>query len=81
MPITPYLPPDRRIDPETRRIMSVSFEMAKEAFYKSGQQIEEATIASAVIAVVESGERDTNQICEIVLPRLGHVPLRPETNT
>jgi hypothetical protein len=81
MPITPYLPPDRRIDPETKRIMSLAFEMAKEAFYKSGHQIEPPAIASAVIAAVDGGERDANGICEIVLPRLGHVRLRPETNT
>jgi hypothetical protein len=72
MPINSFLP-DRRIDPETKWIMSLAFEVATAAFYNSGQRVEPADIANAVIA---SAESDANQICEVVLTKLGHVPPR-----
>jgi hypothetical protein len=73
VPITPYLPSGHSIDPETKRTMSLAFEIAKIALENRGRQVDPAVLAMAVIASA-NGKHDPNQICDDALAQLGFAP-------
>jgi hypothetical protein len=77
MPITPYLN-GQRFDPETKRIMSVAFEMTRVAMRLDSQAADPilAIIANKIIELAKGGERDANELCERTLADLATDPPR-----
>jgi hypothetical protein len=67
MPITPYLG-DNQVDPETKRIMGVAFEMVCAALkiYAPDDKLK-PLVAAKIIQLAKMGERDPNRLCERVL--------------
>ena len=67
MPITPYLN-GKRFEPETKRVLSVAFELVSVALRTegSGDDVKQA-IANKVIEFAKAGERNPDILCERVL--------------
>jgi hypothetical protein len=67
MPITNYLN-GRYVDPETRRVMGVAFEMARSALrLPDRDDAIIALIAEKIIQLAEAGERNPDLLCENAL--------------
>jgi len=72
MTITPYLG-DTGVDPETKRVMGLAFEMACAALKIADPDDKlKSVIASRIIELAQAGERDPNALCEHIL-----IDLRP----
>jgi hypothetical protein len=67
MPITDFLD-DSTLDPETRRIMGVAFEMVRAAFqFRDRDRIPDAVIARKIMELAKAGETNPDQLCEQAL--------------
>ena len=76
MPITPYLD-GMSVDPETKRVMGVAFEMALAALRLSDRSDPfVAIVARKIIALVADGEGNADRLCEQALAGLGIAQLR-----
>ena len=64
MPITPYLD-GISVDPETKRVMGVAFEMARASLRCSDSWDPVVAIAARkIIALAKDGERNPDLLCE-----------------
>ena len=71
MPITPYLD-GMSVDPETKRVMGVAFEMTLAALRLSDRSDPfVAIVARKIIALAADGERNADRLCAQVLNGLG----------
>ena len=71
MPITPYLD-GMSVDPETKRVMGVAFEMALAALRLSDRSDPFfAIVARKIIALAAGGESNADRLCEQALAGLG----------
>jgi hypothetical protein len=67
MPITPFLS-GNRVDPETRRIVGLAFEMIRGALrIVDADDDAYQSIANKIIERAKAGERDPNILCEQTL--------------
>jgi hypothetical protein len=66
MPITPFLNGDE-VDPETRRVMGVAFEMARIALERHCGDRADTILAGRIIALAKAGERNPDALCEHAL--------------
>jgi hypothetical protein len=70
VPITPFLG-NREFDAETRRVMSVAFEMTRAALRLAhSNDAMSKIVADKIIELAESGERNPNVLCERTLSSL-----------
>ena len=76
MPITPYLN-GTTLDPDTKRVMGVAFEMALAALRLSDRSDAlVATVARTIIALARNGESNADLLCEQALMSFGIRQLR-----
>jgi hypothetical protein len=68
MPITPFLD-DQYLDPETRRVMGLAFEMTRSALQlkNGGAGVAPEAIAKTTIKLTNEGERNPDLLCERAL--------------
>jgi hypothetical protein len=67
MPISRFLN-GRHLDPETRRLVGVAFEIARAAVRYAGRtDLTDEAIAARIIKLAKAGERDPNVLCEAAL--------------
>jgi hypothetical protein len=66
MPITSFLG-DQPVDPETKRIMGVAYEMVHAALARDWGNAADQIIAMKVIELAKAGEPNPDRICEQVL--------------
>jgi hypothetical protein len=70
MPITSYLH-NASLDPETRRVMGVAFEMVRVALGLADQgYVTNEIIAKHIIKLAETGERNPDILCELALKEI-----------
>jgi hypothetical protein len=70
MPIASYLH-DTSLDPETRRVMGVAFEMIRVALGFADQGfIANEIIAKHIIELAKTGERNPDILCELALKEI-----------
>lgn len=75
MPITPFLG-EISVDPETKRIMGVAFEMARVALgLKDHTGAANEAIAKQIIELAKSGERNPDYLCEVALKEFRRLAL------
>src|SRR5262245_10663717 len=65
MPITPYLY-GLKVDPETKRVMGLAFEMACAALGFPGDGLR-PLVAGKIIELANTGERNPDKLCERAL--------------
>ena len=71
MPIRQYLG-SSRFDPETTRLMGIAFETAYEALRRQGvDEPPREAIASAIIGLAQTGERDPDRLCDAAVEACG----------
>ena len=68
MPITPYLG-DFAVDPETKRVLNVAFEMTRVALGLTDDHCN-GIIAKQLIELAKAGERNPNLLCDRALKKL-----------
>jgi hypothetical protein len=70
MPISDFLG-GRRVDPESRRIIGVAWELARAALHVSDRaDASAAVIAKTIIELAKAGERNPDILCERALDAL-----------
>jgi len=70
MPISPYLDGADNFDAETKRVMGVTFEMARAAVARDWGDYANATLAKRIVELAKTGERSPDVLCEHALSTL-----------
>jgi hypothetical protein len=73
LPITPFLD-GLRVEPETKRVMGVAFEMARAALQLGSDDPAMKILAKRIIDLAKEGVLDPNGLCEQALSDLRKPP-------